>query len=174
MYVVGYDDYPGTHAEMRIEKRSLTTGDFITTFGTDGAISEDFASGNSVAGKVAVDATGIYIAGYDQNTVGNKIEWRVEKRDLTTGGMIWGKSEHISSGDDSANDVAVDASGVYFVGYDQSTVGNQYEVRVEKRSLTDGSIIWARSEDLSSGADVASGVAVDVALYFEEGNGRYE
>ena len=47
MYVVGYDDYPGTHAEMRIEKRSLTTGDFITTFGTNGAISEDFPSGTS-------------------------------------------------------------------------------------------------------------------------------
>ena len=160
MYVVGYDDYPGTHAEMRIEKRSLTTGDFITTFGTNGAISEDFPSGTSVAGKVAVDATGIYIAGYDQNTVGNKNEWRVEKRNLTTGDIIWGKSEHISSGSDSANDVAVDSSGVYYVGVDQNTVGNVYEMRVEKRNLTTGDILWAQSEHFSAG-EWLSGVAVD-------------
>ena len=113
-----------------------------------------------VAAKVAVDATGIYIAGYDQNTVGNKNEWRVEKRSLTTGDIIWGKSEHISSGSDSANDVAVDSSGVYYVGVDQNTVGNVYEMRVEKRNLTTGDILWAQSEHFSAG-EWLSGVAVD-------------
>ena len=122
MYVVGYDSVPVSSTAFRIEKRSLTTGAFITTFGTNGAISEDISSGNEVGARVAVDASGIYIAGVDQNTSGNKYEWRVEKRNLTTGATIWTQSEHISTGDDWAVDVAVDASGAYFVGGDQKGI----------------------------------------------------
>ncbi len=171
MYVVGYDSLPVSNTALRIEKRSLTTGAFITTFGTNGAISEDLSSGNEVAARVAVDVSGIYIAGYDQNTAGNKNEWRVEKLNLTTGVVIWAQSEHISSGNDSANDVAVDASGVYFVGVDQNTVGNAYEWRVEKRNLTTGVVIWAQSEHISA-AEWAAGLAVDAKGVYVVGSDR--
>jgi hypothetical protein len=124
------------------------------------ALSEHISSGYDDANGVAVDGSGVYVVGYDQNTSGNSQEWRVEKRSLTTGAIIWAVSEHVSSADDAAFGVAVDGSGVYVVGCDHKPLGN-LEWRVEKRSLTTGAIIWAQSEDLSSGYDQAYGVAVD-------------
>ena len=59
------------------------------------------------------------MVGADENTVGGFAEWRVEKRNLITGALIWAASEHISNSSDLLMRVAVDASGVYVAGYDQ-------------------------------------------------------
>ena len=58
---------------------------------------------------------------------------------VSPGGIIWSKTSNPSSGNDIANSVAVDGSGVYVVDTDNSP-GN-WEWRIEKRSLTDGSLI---------------------------------
>ena len=131
--------------EWRVEKRSLTTGALIW------AQSEDISNGNDVANAVAVDGTGIYVAGYDYKP--STYEWRVEKRSLTTGVILWAVSEHISTSSDSAYGVAVDASGVYVSGYDHNGAGSTAEWRIEKRSLTTGALIWAQSEHISSDDD---------------------
>jgi len=139
VYIVGYDsDSSNGHFEWRIEKRDLTTGAFISTFGSGGAISEHISNRDDTAYGVAVDGTGVYVVGYDENTVDNLAEWRIEKRDLNSGALIWSASEHISTGYDIAAGVAVDGTGVYVVGYDQNTPGNLNEWRIEKRDLTTG------------------------------------
>ncbi|MGA2462720.1 MAG: choice-of-anchor U domain-containing protein [Candidatus Bathyarchaeia archaeon] len=159
VYVVGSDENTvGNKWEWRVEKRSLTTGAIMWV------VSEHISSATDEARGVAVDASGVYVVGYDSNTAGNKWEWRVEKRSLTTGAIMWAVSEHISSDFDAAYGVAVDGSGIYVVGHDSNTAGNEYEWRVEKRSLTTGAIIWFESEWISSGLsgnDDTSGVAVD-------------
>jgi len=174
-YIVGFDSASNNgHFEWRIEKRNLTTGAFITTFGTAGAISEHISNRDDVAYGVAVDSTGIYIVGYDENIAGNIAEWRIEKRDLSTGALIWSVSEPISTvsgAGDVALGVAVDGTGVYVVGYDTNTgCGNpsaSSEWRIEKRDLTTGALITsfgtggAISEHISNMCDQATAATVD-------------
>jgi len=162
VYIVGYDSASSNgHFEWRIEKRDLSTGSFISTFGTNGAVSEHISNRDDTAYGVAVDGTGLYVVGYDENTAGNLAEWRIEKRDLSTGALVWSVSEHISTANDVASGVAVDSTGVYVVGYDQNTSGNWDEWRIEKRDLTSGSTIWAVSEHISPYRDDANAVTDD-------------
>jgi hypothetical protein len=92
---------------------------------------------------IAVDDTGVYIVGYD-NKKGNE-RWRIEKRSLSNGRLIWLKTSNPSSDSDRANSVAVDESGLYIVGYDQK-LGIERWI-IEKRSLTDGSLIWIKTKN---------------------------
>ena len=177
VYIVGYDaNTAGTgHFEWRIEKRNATTGAFITGFGTGGAISEHISNRDDAAYAVTVSSTGLYVAGYDENTAGNIPEWRIERRNQTTGAILWSMSEQISSSSygDVAFGVAADASGVYVVGYDNNTgCGNltpppSSDWRVEKRSIASGALITsfgtggAISEHVSSECDQATATTVD-------------
>jgi hypothetical protein len=70
-----------------------------------------------LAYSVAVDSTGIYVVGYDR--IPGNWEWRIEKRNLNDGSLIWSVTSNPSSGDDSAYSVAVDSTGIYVVGYDK-------------------------------------------------------
>ncbi len=161
IYVIGRDATLDV-SEWRIEKRSLTTGLLIANFGI---VTSNPSSGWDVALGIAVDSSGIYIVGVDES-LGDR-GWRVEKRSLTTGGLLWGKSNNPSAGKDYANGVAVDSSGVYIVGYDSSQGQANPEWRIEKRSLTTGNLIpsfgagGVIQENPSPGYDEAYGVAVD-------------
>jgi len=173
VYIVGSDQSPGT-AEWRIEKRSLTTGSLISSFGTGGVIQEDVSGGTDVAVGVAVDGSGVYIVGSDQSP--GEQEWRVEKRDLATGSLTWARTGNPSSGWDCAYGVAVDGSGVYIVGLDSYT--GDYEWRIEKRYLTNGRLIWSRTSNPTSLNDAAYGVAVDgsslyIVGYDASGSGEW-
>jgi len=186
LYVVGIDDLTGFY-EWRIEKRSLTTGLLITTFGTGGFIREAISSGDDQAFGVAVDGSGMYIAGVDQNTSGNYDEWRIEKRALNDGSFVsaFGSGgvvvEDPSPKHNDANVVCVDGTGVYVAGDDQAASGDKFEWRIEKRNLGDGSPIWTQTEHPSGTAidDYGlEGIVVDATgLYvvgFDQAPGHYE
>jgi len=115
------------------------------------------STGRDVAEGVAVDSSGVYIVGIDRSL--GSVGWRFEKRSLSDGGLIWSQTSNPSTGDDWVWGVAVDSSGIYVVGCDYS-VGN-YEWRIEKRSLTDGNLMWSQTSNPSTGEDIAFGVAVD-------------
>jgi hypothetical protein len=162
VYVVGWDQGgAGSNRQWRIEKRSLATGAFIIPFGIGGVVREHISSDDDFAYGVAVDSSGVYIVGTDENTVGSYDEWRVEKRSLISGALTWAVSEHISNRYDWAGGVAVDGSGIYITGSDQKTSGYKDEWRVEKRSLTTGTMNWALSEQISGAGDASIGIAVD-------------
>ncbi len=113
---------------------------------------------NDYAYSVAVDSTGIYVVGRS-SAPGNWYLWYIEKRDIYTGALIWATTSDPSSGDDVAQSVAVDSTGIYVVGYDRIPGNAQW--RIEKRNLNDGSLIWSVTSNPSSGNDVAYSVAVD-------------
>jgi hypothetical protein len=186
MYVAGYDrNAAGSTYEWRIEKRLLTTGAFVTAFGTSGAISETISPNGDKLNAIAIDPTGgyMYVAGYDNNTAGSTSEWRIEKRLLTTGAFVtaFGTSgaisEHISTsttGEDQAHAIAIDPTGgyMYVAGYDNNTAGSTSEWRIEKRLLTTGAFVTAFgtsgaiSEHISTsttGRDQAHAIAIDTA-----------
>src|SRR3989304_4767359 len=128
-------------------------GDLVWTQASNPSVSWDDAY------AVAVDGTGAYIVGVD-NYAGNP-RWRIEKRRLTTGSIIWTQTSNPSPYGDVAYGVAVDGTGLYIVGYDQYPGPDNRRWRIEKRSLTTGSVIWTQASNPSSAMDEALGVAGD-------------
>src|SRR3989344_8859225 len=66
IYLVGYDSGPDgvtQDSKFRIEKRSLSTGQLISSFGTGGVITENPGTLPDYLTAVAVDSTGMYVAG---------------------------------------------------------------------------------------------------------------
>lgn len=110
---------------------------------------------------VAVDGTGVYIVGSDMAETQGWLEWRIEKRSLTDGALIWNQTNNPSPYNDEALDVAVDDSGIYVVGYAYSEITGHSEWRIEKRSLTTGSLLWQQTSHLGVYDERAYGVAVD-------------
>ena len=134
-----------------METRSLSVGSLIWEQINDPSSRSDSAIGE------AVDGSGVYVVWFDRSP--GSSPWRMEKRSLTDGSLIWEQTSNPSSSTDVAMGAAVDGSGVYVVGYDRIT-GN-YQWRMEKRSLTDGSLIWEQNSNPSSSYDSAIGAAVD-------------
>ena len=152
VYIAGDDSSQGD-VQWRIEKRSLTDGSQLW------AQVENPSAGADSIWQVAVDGSGVYLVGYD-SFLGD-LQWRMEKRSLIGGGLLWTQTNNPSAGADVAFGVAVDSSGVYIVGIDASP-GND-EWRIEKRSLADGELLWAQTSNPSVGVDWAVGVAVDAS-----------
>jgi len=151
VYVVGYD-MVGGNARWRIERRSPATGALLA------AVAINPSGGTDVANGVAVDATGVYIVGYDR-VPGNE-RWRIEKRTLLGLAPIWVAVSNPSVGSDMAFDVAVGPTGVYVVGYDR-VLGNA-RWRIERRSPINGALLAAPVvSNPSGGDDMAYGVALD-------------
>lgn len=169
IYVVGRD-YALGNAQWRIEKRDLNTGALIwqQTFNS--------GAGRDAAMAVAADGTGIYVVGYIEGGAGD-YKWRIEKRDLSTGNILWQQISNPSVFEDMALGVAADGSGLYVVGY-YSVGGQDYGWWLEKRDLRTGALIWRRNSNRGGVDDVAMDVAVDgtalyVVGYSEVGSGDY-
>jgi hypothetical protein len=84
LYATGFqDDDTGI---WRTHKYDITTGALVTAFDGDGIATTTLAAtGDERPQAIHVDADYLYIAGYD-NVPGN-IEWRLEKRNKTTGAL---------------------------------------------------------------------------------------
>jgi hypothetical protein len=148
MYVAGFDTTPANKLEWRIEKRSLTTGATITAFGTNGIVTtHPSGSGDDIPYGIAVDANALYIVGSDEvASPGITTGWRIEKRDIVTGATItgFGTDGFISDPSaefDEALDIAIDTNYMYVAGYDSKTTNFDDEWRIEKRNLSDGSLV---------------------------------
>jgi len=149
VYTVGYD-MVGGNSRWRIERRSLVTGALLAA-----PVAINPSGGSDIAYAVAVDGTGVYVAGYD--SVGGNARWRIEKRNLFTLAPIWVAVSNPSAGTDIAFDVAVRATGVYIVGSIAQTMW-----RIERRSLINGALLAAPiTINPSGGSDIAYAVAVD-------------
>jgi autotransporter-associated beta strand protein len=118
---------------------------------------------------VAVDASGVYVAGFTEGTLPGQasaggFDAFVRRYDAA-GNELWTR-QFGSSGVDAAVGVAVDASGVYVVGRTDGTLPGQTSAGGDdafvRRYDADGNERWTRQFG-TSGADVAVGVAVDAS-----------
>ena len=143
MYVVGVDENPGSF-QWRIEKRSLADGSLSAGFGTDGVIASDPSTGDEYAMGVAIDSTAMYVVGFDRSPEND--QWRIEKRSLTDGSLDAGfgaggvVTSNPSTYSDCAVGIALGSTAMYVVGTDASPGPGNSQWRIEKRSLTDGSL----------------------------------
>jgi len=151
LYVTGYqDDDTGI---WRTHKYDITTGALVTAFDGDGiATSTLAASGDERPQAIEVDSDYLYIAGYD-NVPGN-IEWRLEKRNKTTGALCISGTEcaagtfgvgGVATSNPSVNAdriyaMVIDESYIYTAGEDSTVSAADSRWRIEKRSITTGAL----------------------------------
>ena len=188
MYVVGLDESPGNQ-EWRIEKRALTDGSLVPGFGIGGVIISNNSTGDDAALAIAIDSTAMYVVGFDESTgLSRDREWRIEKRSLADGSLVSGfgiagvVTSNNSTTDDTARGIAIDSAAMYVIGWDENSGLTDQEWRIEKRSLTDGSLVQGFgtggvvTSNPSTGDDAARAIAIDsTAMYVvgDEGPGYY-
>jgi hypothetical protein len=149
VYVVG-EDYVAGLGQWHMEKRSLVDGSLIWTQ------VNNFSNNREIAHKIKTDSTGVYIAGYDASV--DISRWRIQKRNLSTGALIWDQVSNPGAGGDQAKDIAIDSTGIYVVGTDS---GAGWQMRIEKRNLSTGALIWSQVSNPTVAYEYATGVAVD-------------
>jgi gliding motility-associated-like protein len=178
VYFAGFDSQLGSaNEQFRIEKRDLATGTILNpSFGTGGIVQENFSTQYDIIDidGIDIDATGIYTIGVDHSLGTLKGQWRMQKRDLTTGATIWSQFSNPSSGagDDQGRGISVDASGVYLTGKDESPGSFNDQWRIEKRDLATGALITSFGtggftiNNPSPGSDAANCIVSDgIYLY---------
>ena len=185
LYVTGFED--DDNGVWRIHKYDITDGSAVAAFGTSGVITETLAAaGDERPQAISVDENYLYVAGFD-NEAGN-IQWRIEKRNKTTGALCAGGGEcaagafdtdgivqiNPSATIDAARALAIDASYLYVAGYDSVTTNNEW--RIEKRDIATGALVTAFDTDgivqnnPTTGVDWVTSVNIDGTALYAIGN----
>ncbi|MCL5411274.1 MAG: fibronectin type III domain-containing protein [Patescibacteria group bacterium] len=181
LYVGGSDGSVGLF-QWRVEKRDLSTGALVSAFGTGGVVTVDPSAGVDSLWSLVVDSAYIYFAGRDNSPGGSDYEWRIEKRDITTGALVsaFGTNGVVianpSSSQDIIKSVVVDSTYLYLGGSDsfQNSAGND-EWRIEKRDKTTGALVSAFgtggvvTTNPSSGTDLIYSLAMDSGYLYAGG-----
>ncbi|MDP2930376.1 MAG: hypothetical protein Q8N56_02085 [bacterium] len=147
MYVAGYDSI-GIDNEWRMEKRNLSDGALVTAFDTDGIVTNDPSTGADQIFAIASTSDAIFIAGYD--LAAGAGQWRIEKRDITTGALMTafdtdGIIQYNPNTDvDQITAIAVDASYLYVTGFEDDDTGVW---RIHKYDITTGALVTAFDTD---------------------------
>lgn len=141
IYSAGYDTIGGDRA-WRIEKRNKSDGTLVTAFGTNGVVRTNPSSGSDEINAIRVDGSYIYVAGYD--TSPGNTQYRLEKRDITTGNLDSGfatsgvYTSNPGSGADQAVDIDIDATYIYLVGTRSTNVARYEKIAISNGALDGG------------------------------------
>jgi len=174
MYVVGLD----RNQNWRIEKRLLTTGALVSIFGQGGADGDGVITGTAQVGSIltgngeipfdiAVDNQYMYVVG-GETVAGSDTQWRIEKRQLDTGALVYAQTRNIGSYEDTVEAVAIDHNYMYLVGWTavNSGYGNGKNWVIEKRQLSDGNLATGFGDGGSGSITVTGGLwkSSDIAI----------
>jgi len=161
IYLVGIESKEKESFQLwRIEKRNLNDGSLIWVATSNPGVINNVYS-------VVVDEKGLYISGTEatktQNTLIGKSLWRIEKRSIVDGNLIWVVNSNVESETESAEGpvlLAIDGTGLYVVG-NYLISGLDSEWRIEKRNPNDGSLISLHTLNYSKGSDIPRSIAID-------------
>lgn len=132
--------------EWRIDKYDITAGTLVTAFDTDGILLSNPTSYSDEALSIAIDSGYIYAAGYAY-AGSEDYQWRIEKRNISTGAYDtgFGTNGYITlnpaSGintPDECNYILVDDTYIYIIGSDNSASSGYSQWRIEKRLKSTG------------------------------------
>lgn len=153
LYITGYENVSGTDYQWRIEKRDAKTGNLIWVKTSNPSIEGDVIKGS------CVNDSGLFVVGSDY--VQSKLEWRIERRNLNTGDLVWYKTTDPSTTGSSAQayQVVANSNAIYICGSDAG-IGN-VQWHIEKRSISTGDSIWTKVINYSSGIDYSQDLVVD-------------
>ncbi len=158
LYVTGFED--DDLGVWQIHKYDINDGTLVGAFGTSGTIRQTLAaSGDERPQRIKVDNDYLYIAGWD-NVPGN-IEWRIEKRNKTTGALCISGTEcaagtfgvgGVATSNPSLNSdyiyaMTIDDSYIYVGGHDGAVSAANTQWRIEKRDIITGALVTAFDTD---------------------------
>jgi hypothetical protein len=160
IYVVGR-----TNGGLGIPTISTPEDAFIRKYDLNGTVvwTRQFGdSDDDAVNDVACDASGIYITGATEDSLGND-QMFVRKLDHSTGEELWSSTTGMVG--ISAAGIAVDSTGVYVVGaldgaFSGETSAGGRDAFVKKLELGTAQTIWTRQFGTTE-ADFAAGVFVD-------------
>jgi hypothetical protein len=135
MYVAGFDLSLG-YEQWRIEKRNLSDGVLVSTFGIDGVITSNPSVYDAGVSNIAIDSQYMYVVGQDSGY--NNWQWRIEKRNLSDGALVsgFGTGGMVTSNPSAlayANAIVIDSTYMYVAGTDYSYGIINGQWRIEKR-----------------------------------------
>ncbi len=164
IFICGYDAAPG-NGQWHIEKRRISDGALLWTKTKNGS-----GSGYDYAKEIIIDTSGFYVVGNDFSLSTTNNQWRIEKRDITTGDTIWTQLSNPSSYNDAATSIDQDADYIY-IGGSQAVTSSDGEWRVEKRGKKTGQLFCSQvSNPTSFNADNVDGISVDATGIYVSGD----
>ncbi|MBI4090458.1 MAG: DNRLRE domain-containing protein [Candidatus Komeilibacteria bacterium] len=119
LYIVGGHEADSTTNQAKIEKRRITDGSLVTSFGTEGVVTSTNAK---IFKRLVIDSTYLYAVGYAYNSGTSQNDWVIEKRAVSDGTLDTGFDTDgiINNGftNGTANDVTIDTTHdwIFIVG----------------------------------------------------------
>lgn len=173
VYIAGlYNPTPGDEA-WRIEKRLITDGSLVATFGSGGVLTENPSTANDVPRGMVVDSSFMYVVGNS----GTSAQWRIEKRQLSDGSLVagFGTAGVVLGNAGAATSLAIDSTSMYVVGH-ETLPPSDVQWRIEKRLLADGSAVagfgtaGVVTSNPTAGGDVPGAIAIDGTFLYVVGS----
>ncbi len=156
MYVVGDD----STAHLRVEKRRLSDGTVDNGFGTSGVLTGAVTPYYFGGKCIAIDSTYMYIVG----NYGS--DWRIEKRRLSDGTVDNGFGTNgvitSASASEAPYGIAIAGSYMYVAGYEGTNPN--FDWRIEKRALSDGTVDGDFGTNGVITSDATSNTAYAIAI----------
>ena len=184
MYVIG-EDGTGGSTRWRIEKRGLADGSLDAGFGAEGAVTSAPSNKDDWPTDLAITSSFMYVVGVAGIGGSSDSLWRVEKRRLAdgsldaafgVGGVVTSNPSTVDdAGDEKTGGIAVDSGFLYVVGNDLTLGPSDWQWRIEKRSLNDGSLVDSFGKggvvqsNPSPGADYPWDIAIDSGFLYVAG-----
>jgi uncharacterized delta-60 repeat protein len=147
IYIAGFDADPGQGDwQWRIEKRYLQDYRRDNLFGNSGIVRSNPSVLDDSALVITIDSTHLYVGGYDEVMGSGDWQWRIEKRYLDDGSLdpTFGTAGAVTSNPsrdwDDCYGVEVDGTSIYAIGIDESPAPGDWQWRIEKRSIQDGTL----------------------------------
>jgi hypothetical protein len=137
--------------EWRIERRDAVDDDPVW--------SERFSSADDREhpADLVLDGTGLYAVGYAQPMRFDR--WRIEKRRLDDGALIWTWEASHEEFDNHPNGVAVSGARVFVGGTDRDRDSQDGSWRVQAHDTATGALAWEQTSNPSSRYDQLTDVA---------------
>ncbi|MCS7200961.1 MAG: hypothetical protein NZ822_02345, partial [Patescibacteria group bacterium] len=160
------NDYGG-YEIWKVKKFDKNSGRLIWAKGA-------ITNGHAIVNSLDIDESSIYAVGVESDTPhGENHMWRIEKRSIADGSIIWVKfsdptkptsivkdSDFKIGGSDWVGSVKVQGDYIYIGGSEEEEIGRE-RWRIEKRDKNNGNLIWARRPDYSFFSDVVTALTAD-------------
>ena len=143
MYISGYQGQGGANlVKWRIEKRSLTSGNFDPSFGSGGIIIKDISAMFDILYAIDVDSSGFYVSGCEWWVAGACEKWHIEKWPLNGSAPIWTQIINTGGpfGPDTGLNINLKITSNSLFTFATKITSNVYHWRIEKRDLNTGNL----------------------------------
>jgi hypothetical protein len=153
----------------QVEKLDKTTGAYITGFGALGVVSENPTPNWNLFTEVTTDGTNLYLVGGQGGTLGDQnFSLWIEKRLCADGSLVaaFGTGGEVVEAPPVASSggglsIAQDGTSLYILNIQRPNAGAIVTFKLEKRSMTDGSLTTSATS-AAPGIHLGAGTAESV------------